>query len=228
MQSEAGVQRRTLARVVAWLVVFLVAGGLVWGWSRMPAEGVVMTFDFAPSRVAWTEAAPADAMPVPLGAPPVPAIAATAVPTAPRAVRRARAVRTTQAAVQATRRSNWISAPDVNLGVRVGHYTDCSGAAPLTRSEAQTYDCTPADLTVILGHNPGVFTPLVRARVGERVDYWDGSGADRAFSISEIHRVTKEESYPYVQDGSHTHLVLVTCAVPDGSIDWVILAEPVN
>ncbi|GAC1575445.1 MAG: hypothetical protein NVS3B24_04090 [Candidatus Dormibacteria bacterium] len=78
----------------------------------------------------------------------------------------------------------------------------------------------------LVGHNPGPFSPAVRSRVGDAVTYWDDGGASHRYTVSSIVRIPAIEASMMGQDGSYSHLVLITCAVPDGSVDWVVLAAP--
>jgi sortase (surface protein transpeptidase) len=77
-----------------------------------------------------------------------------------------------------------------------------------------------------MGHNPGPFTPIADARAGQAVFYWDATGVEHPFVIATVTRQPHDHADESAQDGSFPHLVLVTCAVPDGSIDWVVVAQP--
>ena len=226
MDREAVGGLNMISRLTWMVVVILVGLTLAWGWGRIPSGGILIRFDVpAPPSVYaddGTSGAPASVAPL-VGLAVAPVVKAAVLPRSPV---RPTAVRTkpTPAAVA---RSNWIADGAVGLGVQVGHYTDCSGTRALPRDQAQIFDCAAPGVLAILGHNPGVFTPLVRARLGERVDYWDGEGHRLAFTINEVHRVNLTETWTYIQDGSRPHLVLVTCALPDGSVDWIMVAEPI-
>ena len=125
----------------------------------------------------------------------------------------------------APRAGSFISVPAVGLQIGVVDYTDCNGTTPMTRSSAVRFGCTPAAVTTLVGHNPGIFTPLTRAQTGDRVHY-QHDGVDDVYVISEIHRVTPQQAASYSQDGSYTHAVLATCAEPDSSAYWVFIALP--
>ena len=118
-----------------------------------------------------------------------------------------------------------ISVPAVGLQVSVIDYSDCNGSTPMTRTAAVRFGCTPPTVTTLVGHNPGVFTPLTRTQGGEQVHY-QHDGVDDVYVISEIHRVSPEQAAAYSQDGSYTHAVLATCAEPDSSAYWVFIALP--
>jgi len=125
----------------------------------------------------------------------------------------------------APRPGSSVSVPEVGLRVGVVDYTDCSGSTPMTRSSAVHFMCTSLAVPTLMGHNPGVFTPLTRVHGGEHVHY-QHDGIDQVFVISEIHRVPPDQASAYSQDDSFPHAVLATCAEPDASAYWVFIALP--
>ncbi|MFN2463713.1 MAG: sortase domain-bontaining protein [Candidatus Dormibacteria bacterium] len=129
------------------------------------------------------------------------------------------------AAAPAPRPGAMISVPSVGLEVGVADYTDCSGHTAMTRASAVHYVCTPGAVTTLVGHNPGVFTPLTRSHTGDKVHY-QHDGVDDVFTISEVQRVSPREASAYSQDGSYPHAVLATCAEPDSSAYWIFIALP--
>jgi hypothetical protein len=113
------------------------------------------------------------------------------------------------------------------LNVGVVDYDDCSGNTPMTRANAVHYLCAPATVTAFVGHNPGVFTPLLRTHPGDRVRY-QHDGIEVEYIIGAGRRVSPQEAVAYSQDASYVHAVFATCAEPDSSAYWVYLATPVN
>jgi hypothetical protein len=122
---------------------------------------------------------------------------------------------------------SWISVPSVHLGVAVVDYDDCTGNTPMTRSAAVHYLCSAQPVTVLVGHNPGVFSPLLGTHAGDLVTYRDQSG-QRTLRLNSPVRVPPEQAALYAQDGSYTHMVLTTCAAPDSSSYWVFIAVPAD
>jgi sortase (surface protein transpeptidase) len=78
-----------------------------------------------------------------------------------------------------------------------------------------------------VGHNPGPFTPLVRAHVGDLVRYWDLAGAAHTYRITGIDRIPAAAASAYMTDNAHPHLVLQTCATPDATEYFEYVAYPV-
>lgn len=122
---------------------------------------------------------------------------------------------------------SWVSVPSVHLGVAVVEYGDCTGDSAMTRSAAVHYLCTPSAVTTLVGHNPGVFSPLLGTHPGDLVMYRDYAG-QHTLRLNSPVRVSPEQAALYAQDGSYAHMVLTTCAAPDSSSYWVFIAVPVD
>lgn len=116
--------------------------------------------------------------------------------------------------------------PSVGISIPVVDSADCSGATPLTRTAAARDVCTPPAVTALIGHNPGVFTPLLRTHPGDSVVYEPASGGSQRFSIQDPSGLSPQQAAVITQDSSFRHLVLLTCAVPDGSAYRTFLATP--
>ncbi|MFN2466320.1 MAG: sortase domain-bontaining protein [Candidatus Dormibacteria bacterium] len=125
----------------------------------------------------------------------------------------------------APRPGSWISVPSVGLQVAVVDYTDCTGNTSMTRVSAVHFTCTPAAVTQFVGHNPGVFTPLLGTHAGDRVVY-QHDGVQEVYTLQAPRRVSPQEAAAYSQDGSFVHAVFATCAEPDSSAYWVFIANP--
>lgn len=130
-------------------------------------------------------------------------------------------------AIPIPRPGSALRVPSVGLQVAVDDYGDCTGDTPMTRSDAVHFLCTPAAVVALVGHNPGVFSPLLHTQPGDRVSYLHDGVAD-VYVIGAGHRVSPQEAAAYTQDGSYAHMVLATCAEPDSSAYWVYLATPLG
>jgi hypothetical protein len=71
---------------------------------------------------------------------------------------------------------------DIGLDTGVGLYTDCAGASELTHQSAAIDTCLTGR-NYFIGHNPGVFAPLVKLTVGGKVTYYDSSGLPHPYRI---------------------------------------------
>ena len=120
-----------------------------------------------------------------------------------------------------------ILVPSVGLQVGVVDYSDCSGETPMTRLTAVHFMCTPAAVTTFVGHNPGVFTPLLRTQAGDHF-YYQHDGVQDAWVLTGRYRVSPQDAAAYSQDGSYQHAVLATCAEPDSSAYWIFVGAPVG
>ena len=133
------------------------------------------------------------------------------------------AARTAQAArsfnppplVRSTLRSE-----DGAINTYVGTYGDCSGQAALTHASAAIDTCVPG-VNYFIGHNPGVFTPLIDAHVGTRLDYYDAQGT--------LHRYRVVSVRPWARDAGVPPPALKnvvaqfqTCITLDGSLDQIL------
>lgn len=106
------------------------------------------------------------------------------------------------------------------LRVAVGSYTDCSGRSILQTGEAAVDPCIPGR-AYFLGHNPGVFTPLLSTRVGDHITWTEMSGRTHQLRIIAVRRwVAADGVPPVVQSGVAAQFQ--TCLTPDGSLDLVL------
>jgi hypothetical protein len=122
-----------------------------------------------------------------------------------------------------------LTVPSVGLSVAVLGYDDCTGRTALTRSAAVHDHCTPAAVTALVGHNPGVFTPLLSTHDGDILLYRTEAGVDRTYRLRGAPvRDSPTAAAAATQDSSFAHMVLATCAVPDSSSYWVFVAVPVD
>jgi len=200
----------------------LVTGALVLavclGWQRLPSRGIAISFSPA---AAATQPEAAGGLPNPIAAG-----HEVIIHLPDRWIPAVRYKVGTKSASQASPLATHhrIEAPTVGLSVAVVDYSDCTGATLLTRVAAASFACTDPDHPLVMGHNPGVFTPLTRVRTGDEIRYWDARGL-RTYRVSTIERVRYGDVWQRVLIRG-SHLVLMTCAVPDGSRDWVFVAYP--
>lgn len=120
---------------------------------------------------------------------------------------------------------NYLTSGDGTLHTAVGVYTDCTGQTPLTHSEAAIDTCIPGP-TYFVGHNVGVFTPLMHMGVGSIITYYDGNGVAHVWRVAyEIASWTAANGVPPAQ-GPGVVAQFQTCDVPDGSIDRILDVVP--
>jgi hypothetical protein len=114
----------------------------------------------------------------------------------------------------------WLTSDDGRLQVRLGTYSDCSGRSPLQRDEAAVDTCIP-DRAYIVGHNLGVFTPLLRMRVGDHITWTDPSARPRRLRIIAVRDWVAADGVPPVETGDVV-VQFQTCITPDGSLDRIL------
>jgi hypothetical protein len=118
-------------------------------------------------------------------------------------------------------RRNYLTSGDGTLGTSVGVYADCSGRTPLTHSEAAIDTCFDGP-AYFVGHNAGVFTPLMHMGVGALITYHDGNGTAHLWRVVSVRPAWHSaDGTPPVTEGDVV-AQLQTCAVPDGSIDRIL------
>lgn len=122
--------------------------------------------------------------------------------------------------------ANWLMLPSVGVSLPLTDYRDCSAATDVPAGGGVRDWCAAATTVYLAGHNPGVFTPLLRAHPGDLVRYWDGAGAASTYRIASSQLISRAQ-YQVMTQGGTPRLVMQTCAVLDGSQDWVFTALPV-
>jgi hypothetical protein len=85
----------------------------------------------------------------------------------------------------APRLRNLLVSDDGSLRTAVGTYSDCSGHTPLTHAIAAIDTCV-AGPTYFVGHNYGVFTPLMSMSVGDIITWYDRNGVAHRMRIVSI------------------------------------------
>ena len=175
----------------------------------------------APTAPARVEAATTTPSPAPT------ATAAVATPTATPRPADAPKARTTPTGVikapvptvAAVIRDRLRSA-DGTLNTAVTTYSDCSGATALTHSEAAVDTCVHGR-TYFVGHNPGVFTPLMTENVGAVITWWDDSGTAHNLRVVAVRSWQRADGVPPVVSGDVV-AQFQTCQVLDGSVDRIL------
>lgn len=120
---------------------------------------------------------------------------------------------------------NRLTSGDGTLNTAVGVYTDCSGRTELTHTEAAIDTCIPGP-TYFVGHNVGVFTPLMHLGVGSIITYYDGSGTAHVWRVAYvIPNWTAANGVPPSQ-GPGVVAQFQTCVLPDGSVDRILDVVP--
>jgi hypothetical protein len=74
------------------------------------------------------------------------------------------------------------------LDTAVGLYHDCSGKTELTDAEAAIDTCV-TDQTYFVGHNIGVFSPVMLLSVGDVVTYTDATGMRHPWTVTALRDV---------------------------------------
>lgn len=75
-----------------------------------------------------------------------------------------------------------LTSDDDGLNVPVVDYSDCGGQTPLSHTAAAIDTCIH-DRLYFVGHNPGVFTPLMSMGAGAIITYWDHRGAPHRLRV---------------------------------------------
>jgi hypothetical protein len=119
---------------------------------------------------------------------------------------------------------NVLHSADGKLYTGVGIYSDCTGATALTHSSAAIDTCVTQD-TYFVGHNPGVFTPLLSESVGSLITWWDGNAQAHVLRIVAVRSWLRANGVPPKVSGDVV-AQFQTCEVSDGSRDWIYDVVP--
>lgn len=159
-----------------------------------------------PSVIAVREEPQPDPEPIAADAPLAPA--ERAAPAAPPSVRR-----------------SWISAPAVGLEIPViCCYSDRSGSVIPAQGVATIDTRAGANNLYLLGHNPGVFSPLLGLGPGALVRYWDNAGRAHDFIVQSRTSVGRTDVSPLLASYGSLTLTLQTCLTGTTSTVWVFRA----
>jgi hypothetical protein len=115
---------------------------------------------------------------------------------------------------------NWLTSADGTLHTPVGVYSDCSGAAPVPTDMAAVDTCV-RDRVYFVGHNAGVFTPLMHMGLGSLITWYDGSGRPHVFKVVGV-RDAPGGARPMIAPQRRLAAQFQTCETPDGSVDRLL------
>jgi hypothetical protein len=118
---------------------------------------------------------------------------------------------------------NTLRSADGSLDTTVSTYSDCSGATELTHSQAAVDTCV-SGRTYFVGHNSGVFTPLLSLGVGDLITWYDDAGAAHRLRIVAVRdNWLRDTGVPPLANGNVV-AQFQTCetAYPDGSHDRIL------
>jgi hypothetical protein len=118
---------------------------------------------------------------------------------------------------------NFLLSADGTLHTSVGLYTDCSGNTPLPGGEAAIDTCTHR-VTYFVGHNVGVFTPLMHMGEGAVITWWDSTGTAHPLRVVSVRNWSHSPGFPEPTRSS-VIAQFQTCVNPDGSVDRILDAQ---
>jgi hypothetical protein len=113
-----------------------------------------------------------------------------------------------------------LTSADGTLHTAVGVYTDCTGAAPVPTGMAAVDTCVRGR-TYFVGHNQGVFTPLMHMGVGSLLTWYDAGGAVHRYRVVAV-RDTAGGARPLTTTTRRVDAQFQTCAVANGSVDRIL------
>ncbi len=115
---------------------------------------------------------------------------------------------------------NLLTSGDGTLNTAVGVYSDCSGASPVPTDRAAVDTCIRGR-TYFVGHNLGVFTPLMHMGVGSSLTWYDARGAVHRYRVVAV-RDTPGGAHPLTTTTHRVAAQFQTCAVTNGSVDRIL------
>lgn len=123
--------------------------------------------------------------------------------------------------------ANTLLSGDGTLDTSVTTYADCSGATELTHDTAAIDTCVNGRIYFV-GHNAGVFTPLLDLGAGSVITWYDDGGAAHRLRIVAVRdNWLRDNGVPPLANGDVV-AQFQTCetAYPDGSHDRILDAVP--
>jgi hypothetical protein len=120
--------------------------------------------------------------------------------------------------------TNLLRSDDGLLDTGVGIYSDCSGNTALTHAAAAIDTCV-GGITYFVGHNPGVFTPLMSENVGSLITWWDANGSAHRLRIVAVRTWMRADGVPPAVSGAVV-AQFQTCLLADGSKDRILDTVP--
>jgi hypothetical protein len=122
-------------------------------------------------------------------------------------------------------RHNWLTSGDGSLNTGVGIYDDCSGRTVLTHAAAAIDTCVSGPVYFV-GHNAGVFTPLMHMGTGSIITYYDGDAVAHVWRVVSVRPNWRAADGAPPPTGPDVVAQFQTCAVPDGSVDRILDVVP--
>lgn len=119
--------------------------------------------------------------------------------------------------------ANTLLSGDGTLDTTVTPYADCTGATELTHSTAAIDTCVSGRIYFV-GHNAGVFTPLLDLGVGSVITWYDNGGAAHVLRVVSVRdNWLRDDGVPPLTNG-RVVAQFQTCetAYPDGSHDRIL------
>lgn len=110
---------------------------------------------------------------------------------------------------------DWLQSADGSLHTGVTFYSDCTGVTPIPQNNAAIDTCWK-DVTYFVGHNYGVFTPLLSFSVGTLITYWDSAGTAHPYRVVEVRDWTRAQP-PAPPATPSVVAQFQTCLTVDGS-----------
>jgi hypothetical protein len=118
---------------------------------------------------------------------------------------------------------NHLTSADGTLNTGVGWYSDCSGRTELSHAIAAIETCI-GGRTYFVGHNPGVFTPLLHMGVGSIITWYDGNGTAHRLRVIGVRTWHRFAGVPPLMAGATAEFQ--TCITADGTVDRLMDAAP--
>lgn len=118
---------------------------------------------------------------------------------------------------------NWLVSADGTLNTGVGIYDDCTGRTRLTRRSAAVDGCVTGR-TYFVGHNPGVFAPLMDLSIGAILTWYDSGGVPHRLRILAVRRWQRSAGIPTLLNGAVAQFQ--ACITADGSLERILDATP--
>jgi hypothetical protein len=113
-----------------------------------------------------------------------------------------------------------LTSDDRTLRAGVGTYTDCSGRTPLQKGEAAIDTCITGR-RYFLGHNYGVFTPLLHMQPGDHLEWTDGRSVRHRLRIVAVRDWVPSDGAPPVVEPDVV-AQFQTCVKEDGSLERIL------
>jgi hypothetical protein len=120
---------------------------------------------------------------------------------------------------------NYLTSGDGTLHTAVGVYTDCSGHTELTHAAAAIDTCMHGPLYFV-GHNVGVFTPLMHMDVGAIITWFDAAGTAHAWRVASVRASWAASGGVPPATGPDVVAQFQTCVLADGSVDRILDVVP--